>query len=269
MRIIKLTIEYDGTGYVGWQVQPNGISIQQVVEAGLEKVVGLPVRVVSSGRTDAGVHARGMVAHFRTDRELPLSAFREGVNSHLPESVAIVSAEEVAADFHSRYSALAKRYRYSINQGEVRSPIAGRYSWHVKRQLDLQRMRQAAELLLGEHDFRAFRSSGCDAKTSVREIYAINIKADAGMIHVDIVGNGFLRNMVRIIVGTLVEVGSGARSSDGLPTLLAQGERGGAGKTAPAQGLCLMQVWYDGNSDDWTGRLNRGKSSQKSLDKQL
>ncbi len=266
MNKIKLTIEYDGTAYVGWQRQPNGTSVQTLVEQALAEICGQTVQIVSSGRTDAGVHARGMVAHFETDRELPVSAFREGVNSHLPADIAVVAAERVSADFHARYDALAKRYRYSICMGPVRSPIHSRFSWHIKKDLVLVRMKQAASLLVGKHDFAAFRSSGCDARTTVREIFAVEIKKHGRMLHIDIIGSGFLRNMVRVIAGTLVEVGAGKRGPDEVRELLSGGQRELSGVTAPPQGLCLMQVWYEGDLDAWQAEIKPCKSCQKSLD---
>ncbi len=267
MNKVKLTVEYDGTDYVGWQKQPNGTSVQEQVENALQQVCGEPVQVVSSGRTDAGVHARGMVAHFETHRDLPLSAFREGVNSHLPGDIAIKHAEYVAGDFHARYSALAKRYRYSFYLGQIRSPIHSRHSWHIKRSLDVEKIRQAASFFVGQHDFNAFRSSGCDAKTTVRELFAVEIKKHGKMLHLDIIGSGFLRNMVRIIVGTLIEVGSGKRQPEEIKDLLKGRQRDLSGVTAPPQGLCLMQVWYEGKFEDWQVDVKPCKSSQKSLDK--
>jgi tRNA pseudouridine38-40 synthase len=267
MKKIKLTIEYEGTAYVGWQRQPNGLSVQEAVESALARIVGEPVTIISSGRTDAGVHARGMVAHFETNTDLPLSAFREGVNSHLPNDIAIVAAEPADADFHARYSALGKRYRYTVLIGDVRSPLAARTSWHIKRRLDVEAMRSAASLLVGKHDFAAFRSSGCDAQTTVRELFSIDIKKHGRLLHFDIIGSGFLRNMVRVIVGTLVEIGSGKRSPDEIAELLATGDRDLSGVTAPPQGLCLMQVWYDAEPGEWIASLKPCKSCEKSLDK--
>ncbi len=266
MRKIRLTIEYDGTDYVGWQRQPNGPTVQEKVEAALGAVVGRKVDVISSGRTDAGVHARGMVAHFETDLDLPLTAFREGVNTHLPDDIAVVAAEEAPAGFHARYDALAKRYRYTILLGAIRSPIRKRYSWHVRRSLDVGAMRQAAAGFVGRHDFAAFRSAGCDAGTTVREIFSLGISRHGRLLHFDIVGDGFLRNMVRVIVGTLVEVGSGKRPPEAVTELLAGGCRDLSGVTAPPQGLCLMQVWYEGEPADWQGDAKACKSCQKSLD---
>lgn len=267
MRKLKLTIEYDGTGYVGWQRQPNGISVQGCVEEALNRVSGEIIKVVSSGRTDAGVHAREMVAHFEYNGDLPMTAFREGVNRYLPADIVITEAIEADPDFHARYSALAKMYRYSILQGDVRSPLHGRYSWHVKRPLDLDAMRSAARRLVGRHDFSAFRSSGCDAATTVRRIMSVEMGKDGRMLHIDIVGDGFLRNMVRVIVGTLVEIGVGKRGPQDISMLLEMGRRTRSGVTAPPHGLCLVKVWYDGLPTDWLPDAKPCKSSQKSLDK--
>lgn len=244
MSVVRLIIEYDGTRYAGWQTQPNGVAVQQVVEAALARVCGVEHRLVSSGRTDAGVHARGMVAHFVTRRLLPVRAYREGVNRYLPEDVVVRDAALVDDDFHARFSATGKWYRYTLYRGAVRSPLAGRYSWHVRGDLDLQRMQQAAQLFVGKHDFAAFRASGCAARTTVREVFAVTVSTDGDMVHIDVRGEGFLRNMVRIMVGTLVEVGRGARCPGEIDAMLTGLCRGMAGVTAPAQGLCLMEVQY-------------------------
>lgn len=244
MRTILLTVEYDGTDYVGWQLQANGLSIQGVVEGALAELLGEHVRLHSSGRTDAGVHARAMMAHFRTERDLPLKAFREGLNRLLPVDVAIRAAHEVPADFHARFSARGKWYRYTLYRGDVRSPLATRSSWHVHAPLDLDAMRRAAAMLVGRHDFQAFRSSACSAKTSVREIYAIELNIHEDRLLIDVRGSGFLRNMVRMLVGTLVQVGQGKRPVEDVGRLLEGAPGMRSGPTAPPQGLCLMEVWY-------------------------
>ncbi len=249
-RLIRLSIEYDGSCYVGWQIQPNGDSIQGVVEAALERIVGTPVRLHSSGRTDAGVHARGMVAHFSDKSSIPLRAFCQGVNRFLPDDIAIRNVSEAPPGFHARYSALGKWYRYSIYRGEIRSPLNGRRAWHLRQSLDLDAMRHAAAELVGRHDFSAFRSSGCNAKTSVREIYSINLCEEGDLLHLDIRGSGFLRNMVRILTGTLVEVGRNERPVGDIARLLRNGDRTCSGMTAPACGLCLMEVVYDGGEKE-------------------
>lgn len=244
MRTILLVLEYDGTDYAGWQVQPNGLAIQEVVEKAVAEILGHRVRVHASGRTDAGVHARGMTAHFHTDSNLPLQAFREGVNTFLPPDIAILEAQEAPADFHARFSAKGKWYRYTIYRNQVRSPLAARYAWHLRGSLDLDLMRAAAKSLVGAHDFAAFRSSGCVAKTTVREIFSLDILPDNEFIYIDIRGSGFLKNMVRMIVGTLVDVGMGRRPVEDVAMLLARTSAMSCGPTAPAHGLCLQEVWF-------------------------
>jgi tRNA pseudouridine38-40 synthase len=239
-----MQIEYDGTAYVGWQVQANGLAVQGVVESALAQILHRQVRIHSSGRTDAGVHARGMAAHFQTESQLPLQAFREGVNRFLPSDVAIRDVREMPEGFHARFSARGKWYRYTIYHHAVRSPLAARTSWHLRGALDLDQVRQAAGYLIGEHDYQAFRSSSCVARTTVREIFRVEVLADREFVHIDIRGSGFLKNMVRMLVGTLVEVGQGRRPATDLQKLL-QGETGVVcGPTAPAHGLCLQEVWY-------------------------
>jgi tRNA pseudouridine38-40 synthase len=244
MRTIRLTIEYDGGAYSGWQFQANGLSVQEVVEGALAIVVGEKVRLISSGRTDAGVHARGMVAHFLTCRDLPLSAFREGVNRLLPRDVAIRDASESPDDFHARFDARGKWYRYTLHLGPVRSPLASRTSWHIRSALDFNAMKAGAEALVGTHDFAAFRSSGCDARTTVRTIFSVEMSREGDLLHIDVKGSGFLRNMVRVMVGTLMEIGMGKRPALEVEQLLREGCRTRAGQTAPPYGLCLMEVWY-------------------------
>lgn len=244
MRRILLLVEYDGTAYVGWQVQPNGPSVQAVIEARLAELLGQEVRLHSSGRTDAGVHARGMAAHFDTASTLPLRAFREGLNSRLPYDIAIREAREIPSDFHARFSARKKWYRYTIYRGAVRSPLSARTSWHLRGPLDIEAMRQAAGTLVGEHDFKAFRSTGCAAKTTVRALFAVDLVQEDDFLYLDFHGSGFLKNMVRMLVGTLVQVGLGRRPATDLQHLLMGQPDLKPGPTAPPQGLCLMQVWY-------------------------
>lgn len=244
MKTIRLTIEYDGTDFAGWQLQPNGTTVQEMVEAALARVLGEPVRVHSSGRTDAGVHARGMVAHFRTERELPLTAYCEGVNGLLPRSVAVVAAEQAPEGFHARFDACGKWYRYTLCNRRIRSPLVDRYAWHVRTPLDVEAMRSAAAAFVGEHDFAAFRTTGCAATSTRREVYSVELAQERELLHIDVRGSGFLKNMVRIMAGTLVEIGAGRRRVSDVSRLLGAPERAGAGQTAPARGLCLMEVWY-------------------------
>ncbi len=244
MRNIKLIVEYDGTGYVGWQFQPNGTAIQQVLEEGLAKIIGEPVRLHGSGRTDAGVHAQGMVATFKTDRDLPLKAFVEGLNSLLPDGIAVQDAADMPLGFNPRADATKKHYRYTINTRLRRAPLNRLYSWHLRGGLDISAMREAAAFFIGEHDFKAFRTAGCAAKTTIRRIESVEIGRDENLIIIDVVGSGFLRNMVRIMVGTLVEIGQRKRPGDDIARLLALESEISAGATAPAHGLCLVQVFY-------------------------
>ncbi|HJV65309.1 MAG TPA: tRNA pseudouridine(38-40) synthase TruA [Geomonas sp.] len=244
MRNIKLIIEYDGTAYAGWQVQPNGVAIQEVVEGALERMLGEAARLRSSGRTDAGVHARGMVACFNTEKGLPLRAFREGLNTMLPDDIAVRDAAEVPLAFNPRFDATCKHYRYTILQDRLRSPLARRIAWRLAGPLDLDAMRAACAELVGEHDFAAFQAAGCAAKTTVRTINSLDLVQEGRFIHLDVNGSGFLRNMVRIMAGTLVEVGQGRRSSGDVARLLREGDRQVSGITAPPHGLCLMEVFY-------------------------
>ncbi len=244
MTVIALWIEYDGGAYVGWQRQANGISVQQWVEEALARITGESLTIYSSGRTDAGVHARGMVAHFRTGNLLPMTAYLHGVNRFLPRDIAVSAVRQVAERFHARYSARGKWYRYSLHLSPVRSPLHERYSWHLRKPLDIDLMRESAQQFIGEHDFAAFRAAGCNAKTTIRRIDSIALFADGDLLHIDIRGSGFLRHMVRMMVGTLVQIGGGKRVGDDILRLLAQGSTEETRLTAPAHGLCLMEVKY-------------------------
>lgn len=244
MPTIRLTIEFDGSNYCGWQLQSNGVSVQQLLEGALQRILGVPVRVIASGRTDAGVHARGLVAHFRCERLLPLLAYRDGVNGFLPADIAVREVLLVADDFHARYDARGKWYRYSIYQGAVRSPLAARSSWHIRAPLDLTAMRAAAAAMCGCHDFAPFRTSDCDARETVKTLTAVDIHREGDLVHLDVRGDGFLRHMVRIIAGTLVEIGLGKRPVGDVQRLLAGDKSIRAGQNAPPQGLCLMEVFY-------------------------
>ncbi|MEA3465576.1 MAG: tRNA pseudouridine(38-40) synthase TruA [Thermodesulfobacteriota bacterium] len=245
MTRICLTIEYDGSDYAGWQIQPNAVTVQACVEAALERVVGSPVRLYSSGRTDAGVHAAGMKAHFDVETLLPLSAYREGVNRALPSAIVIREAVVVADNFNARFDACGKWYQYQIYRSNIRSPLHRRISWQLGNALDLDKMIYAAQFFVGKHDFNAFRSSSCVSETSVRELYSFEIVEDGEMLLFNVRGRGFLKNMVRILVGTLVDVGIGRLAAETVEQLLLDGSRQDAGRTAPAHGLCLMDVWYE------------------------
>jgi tRNA pseudouridine38-40 synthase len=244
-RTIRLTLEYDGSGYHGWQRQLNALTIQEVVETGLSRLIGQEVRLHGSGRTDAGVHALGQVAHFRSEAGLPLAAFREGLNSLLPRDIVILDAREAPADFHARYGAKAKTYEYRILNRPVRSPLHLHHCWWLAQPLELDRTRAATMLILGEQDFAGFQASGSSVKTTTRRVLAASWEErPGGWKYFSITANGFLRGMVRALVGTLVEVGWGKRPPEDLVRLLAAKDRRLAGPSAPAAGLYLAEVMY-------------------------
>lgn len=221
--------------------------MQGHLEDVLTRILGTPTAVVGASRTDAGVHALGQVASFRTDRAIPLHGVRRGCNSLLPPAIAVVAADEVGDDFHPRFSATGKHYRYLLLARPDRSPRWSRWAWHRRGPLELDAMRAAAAHLLGEHDFAAFRAAGCTARTTRRRIDEIALSApEPGLLALDVRGNAFLRNMVRIVAGTLVDVGEGRLTVAQIPEILAAGDRTRAGQTAPAHGLTLVEVRYDG-----------------------
>ncbi|MCA1827512.1 MAG: tRNA pseudouridine(38-40) synthase TruA, partial [Myxococcales bacterium] len=236
---VKLTLEYDGAGFVGWQVQPNARSVQEVVEKAIQRLYGSAVKITGAGRTDAGVHARGQVASLQVERRLPLKAWTAGLNALLPDDVACVQAEEAPDGFDARRSARGKRYIYSILQTPLRSPLRRGRMWEIRRPLDAGRMRTACCALVGKHDFSAFRAADCPAKTTVREVRRLDVVEDSSRLDVVIEATAFLKHMVRNIVGTLVEVAHGRRAPDSLAALLESRDRMRAGPTAPPHGLVL------------------------------
>lgn len=241
---VKLTLEYDGGAFVGWQVQPNGRSVQAVLEGAIARLCGQPVRITGAGRTDAGVHARGQVASLAAPRALPMKAWTAGLNSLLPADVACVAACEAPEGFDARRWARGKRYIYSILQTAVRSPLRRGRVWEIRRPLDVEAMQAAAPALLGTHDFSALRAADCPARTTVREIRRLEVVADGPRVDVVVEATAFLKHMVRNLVGTLVEVGHGRRAVDSLPALLLGRDRTRAGPTAPPHGLVLDEVFY-------------------------
>lgn len=247
---LKLTLEYDGGGFVGWQVQPNGRSVQAALESGVARLCGEEVRVTGAGRTDAGVHARGQVASLEVAKALPLKAWTAGLNALLPDDLACVRAEEAPQGFDARRWARGKRYIYSILQTSVRSPLRRGQVWEIRRPLDAAAMREAAPALLGRHDFSALRAADCPARTTVREIRRLEIVEQGPGIEVTVEATAFLKHMIRNLVGTLVEVGHGRRAPASLPALLEGRDRTRAGPTAPPHGLVLDEVFYlPGNAD--------------------
>ena len=244
MRNIKLIIEYDGKGFNGWQKQPNKLNIQGEIERAIKEVTGEEVELNASGRTDAGVHAISQVANFKTESNIDINKIPIALNSKLKKSIIIKKAEEVDLNFHARYNAKGKKYRYIINNSLVGSAIYRDLEYNFPIKLDVEKMKHAAKYFEGEHDFKAFRSSGTSNKNSVREIYKVEIKEENERIILEFTGNGFLYNMVRIMVGTLMDVGLGKIKPESIKDIIDSKERTKAGKTAPAQGLYLVEVYY-------------------------
>ncbi len=247
MRNIKLTLEYDGTAYVGWQVQPNGPSIQGEVISAISRLTGVEkVRLTGASRTDSGVHARGQAANFLTSSVLPVEVFRRGLNALLPPDIAVVRAEEVSTEFDARRGASCKRYVYRVLARPFPSPLWRRFSWHVPRALDIGAMREGAAFFIGEKDFTSFRAAHSDAPHSVREVYSVEInRTSGGLVTIEVRGRAFLRHMVRIMAGTLVEVGLGKMAPPRVGEIIEARDRGAAPRTAPACGLVLEEVVYE------------------------
>ena len=251
MRTLKLTLQYDGTDYVGWQRQAAGTSIQGLLEDALRPIEKAAVTVHGAGRTDAGVHALGQVASIALSSSIDPETLTRALNAVLPADVRVVAAEAVAETFHARFSASGKRYRYRVLSGAVCSPFEHRYVWHVPQPLDREAMASAAVLLEGRHDFSAFAAAGGAAKTNERTITRIRVNSGAldwpaqgPLVTFEVEGDGFLRHMVRNIVGTLVPVGLGRSSPSEVGGILASCDRSRAGATAPASGLFLVEVLY-------------------------
>jgi tRNA pseudouridine38-40 synthase len=245
MRNIKLLIEYDGTQYHGWQIQPNALTLQEVIQKKIEIMTRHPVRLTASGRTDAGVHAIGQVASFATSVRIPLSGFRQGLNTLLPPDIVIKSVEEAEENFHPQFGAKRKTYRYVILNRELPSAIYRNYSWHFPRPLDLAAMKEASQKLIGKHDFSSFQAADPEPTDAVREVFKAewSIKKQI-FLRFTIEADGFLKHMVRNIVGTLAEVGKGKISSGAFQKILLAKDRRQAGMTAPPQGLFLLEVQY-------------------------
>lgn len=243
MRNIKLTIQYNGKNYCGWQKQNDSLGIQGTIEKAIKEITKEDVKIIGSGRTDAGVHALGQVANFNTSCNIPVEKIPGALNSKLPKDIAIIEAQEMDLDFHSRYSAKGKRYRYLIYNNAYRSPIYNNISYLVKYDLDFEKMEKEAKALIGTYDFKGFMSSGSSVKDTVRTIYDIDISRQEDLIIIEVEGNGFLYNMVRILVGTLVDIGRGRIDIDML-SIIESKSRSMAGHTAPAHGLFLKKVDY-------------------------
>jgi len=245
VRNIKLLIEYDGTNYQGWQVQPKGPTIQGVLEEKLGLLTGLPVQLFGSGRTDSGVHALGQVAHFKTQSQMDIHTIQRALNSLLPHDIAIQKVEEVDEGFHARKHSKSKVYEYRILNRNLRSVFHRGYVWYIPQKLNLTEMKKATRSLIGEHDFSAFRTVGSPTRTTVRRVIRAEWKRGRdGLIRFEIEANGFLKQMVRSIIGTLVEIGKGRMKAAEIRKVLNSKDRKEAGPTAPAQGLFLKEVKY-------------------------
>ena len=244
MRRIRLTVAYDGTDYCGWQVQNNGATIEGELNTALTQLTGQTVKVIGASRTDAGVHARGNVAVFDTESSIPPERFLYAVNALLPEDIVVVDSCEVAADWHPRHCNTEKTYEYRVLNQKLPDPMRRRDTYFVSFPLDLEKMRKAAGYLEGEHDFKSFCNVHTHVEDTVRTIYRLEVIREENVITFRVRGNGFLYNMVRIISGTLIEIGNGQYPPERMDKILKACDRGAAGPTAPAQGLTLMGIEF-------------------------
>ena len=243
MRVF-IKIEYDGTDYCGWQIQPNQITVQEEIEKAIEKLTGEKCSVTGSGRTDSGVHALGQIAHFDTSSTIPANKFANALNQYLPNDIKVLESWQVEDSLHARYSAKKKTYQYNIYISRHARPLYDRYFARVEYELDADKMNDACKSFIGEHDFACFLASGSEVKDTVREIYSAEVKRVEDKITFTVCGNGFLYNMVRIMVGTLVKVGQGKLTVEEVGDILASKSREKAGFTMPPQGLTLVSVEY-------------------------
>jgi tRNA pseudouridine38-40 synthase len=247
---VALLVEYDGTAYAGWQRQKNALSIQQVMEQAISKLTGEACQLHSSGRTDAGVHARGQVAHFDTLSRIPPERFSYALNTMLPKDIKVLQSVCAADDFHARFSAKRKTYRYAIDNSKSGTALLRNIYTHVPQKLNCALMHEAGLYLVGQHDFAAFMAAGSPVKSTVRSVYSCHVFAKGHHIYMDVCANGFLYNMMRIIAGTRIRVGQKKISADSVLHIISGKNRVDAGFTAPAQGLCLMNVDYGYNIFD-------------------
>ena len=240
-----IKISYDGTSFEGWQSQLSRNTVQDIIEAGIEKITGKFSRVTGAGRTDSGVHALGQTAHFDSETDIPMIQLVPALNSVTPNEIVIEEIKIVADDFHAKDNATGKHYDYLIYNRSLASPFLNRYSWHLWSSLDFKSMETAAEKFIGTHDFTSFCAAGTDIENKVRIIKSINFKKEEmSVTRISVIGNGFLRYMVRIIVGTLVQVGKGRLTPEEIPSIFEAKDRTVAGPTAPACGLFLVKVFY-------------------------
>lgn len=244
MKRIKMIVAYDGTNYKGWQVQPNGITVEEVLNSKLSELLGEEIKVTGASRTDSGVHSLGNVAIFDTDTRMPADKIAFAVNQRLPDDIVVQDSCEVESDWHPRYQKSRKTYEYRILNRRFRMPTRRLDTYFYYHPLDVEKMRQAAAYLVGEHDFKSFCAVGAQVKSTVRTVYACDVEACDGIITIRVTGSGFLYNMVRIIAGTLIRVGGGEIEPEKMPVILEARDRGAAGPTAPAHGLTMMGVSF-------------------------
>lgn len=244
MSNIRIWLKYDGTDFHGYQMQKNGISIQEVLTRAIECVTGEKVTLIGCSRTDSGVHASCYAANFFSDTKVPMERLPLAINAYLPESVRVYASEKVADDFHATFSAKEKTYEYTIDTNKVSDPFVSRYTWHYPYKLDIEKMREAASFVVGTHDFSAFCAAGAQTKTSVRTVSALTVTEENGFFKVRITANGFLYNMVRIVTGTLVYASVGKLEPASVGDIIASRDRKKAGITAPPEGLKLISVVY-------------------------
>jgi len=257
MRTVRMVIEYDGTDFRGWQEQQGFRTVQGTLTEAVSRVLNRPVEIFGASRTDAGVHAAGQVVHFRTDSPIPAEKWPFLLNPTLPPDVTVKTAEDAPDSFHARFSTLGKQYEYTILSTVQPSALWRNRAFHVYRPLDADLMRVAAFSLIGEHDFAAFRDVGCEAGSTIRTLHRMDIHRNGPFLHILVEGNAFLYHMVRILAGTLVDIGSGRLPADIMPELLNSGDRRKGGQTAPAHGLCLKHVFYG----DASGHPVNGRSA--------
>lgn len=241
---VKLVVAYDGTNYCGWQIQPNGITIEEMLNKHLSELLGEHIVVTGASRTDSGVHSLGNVAVFDTNTKMPAEKISFALNQRLPEDIVVQDSCQVEEDFHPRFSKSIKTYEYKILNRKFRLPLERNTSYFYHHLLDVEKMQQAAAYLVGEHDFSSFSSVHAQTNTFVRTIYSLEVTKEKDMISIRVTGNGFLYNMVRIIAGTLVEVGIGKIEPENIPEIIKLGKRENAGKTLPPNGLYLVKVMY-------------------------
>ena len=256
MQRLLLTLRYDGTAYHGWQVQPNAVTVQQTLQDAIEAVTGVRAGVTGCSRTDAGVHADMFCCCFDTASPLRGDKLASALNFHLPPDIAVYAVQPVAADFHPRYDARGKRYVYRIWNGTQRHPVYDRYALHRNRPLDTALLDQAAAAYVGTHDFAAFCAAGSDVQGTVRTVRLSRVQRQGELVTYTVEADGFLYNMVRIMVGTLLDIAAGRLPPDAIPTILRGGDRAAAGATAPAKGLCLQRVFYDFDREEAPVWLN-------------